>query len=205
MGIYSDHILPRGINWAMSKPQFTKERIRVVAPLSGRVLEIGFGSGLNLPHYPTSVEYIYALDPAKLGRKLAHGRLEANPIPLEFVELSGDHYELDSNSVDAVLSTWTMCTIPDLAAALREIKRVLKPGGQLHFLEHGLSRASKVARWQKRLTPIQKICAGGCRLDVDHAAALTDAGFQISNLEQYVMQPHSAIIATTYLGVAHAD
>ena len=202
MGLYSDHILPRGINWVMSRAEFTAQRLRVVPNLQGRVLEIGFGSGLNLPYYPSATTRIYALDPVTLGRKLAAQRIAACPTPVEFIELNDGKYALDSQSVDAVLSTWTMCTIPDLANALAEIKRVLVPGGQLHFLEHGLSRKASVARWQKRLTPLQKCIAGGCRLDVDHELELRNAGFAIQELDQFKMPNAPATIGSTYLGVA---
>ena len=202
MGLYSDHILPRGIDWVMGKAPFAEQRARIVPRLSGRVLEVGFGSGLNLPFYGEHVTQLFALDPASLGRKLARRRLEASSLPVEFVELAGNEYRLDSGSVDAVLSTWTMCTIPDLAAALAEIRRVLVPGGELYFLEHGLSRQPGVARWQRRLTPVQRLWAGGCRLDVDHQRALANSGYQIDELEQFVMKPGGALAGSIYMGRA---
>ncbi len=204
MGLYADHILPRGIDWVMGKPEFTELRRRVTPELAGTVLEVGFGSGLNLPHYPETVERLLAIDPATVGRKLARPRLEASPVPVEFVELGDGTYPVDAASVDCVLSTWTLCTIPDLPAALAEMRRVLVPGGRLVFLEHGLSPVARVARWQRRITPFHRLWAGGCRLDVPIDERIREAGFKVERLENYAFEKAGRLAGWTYEGTARS-
>jgi ubiquinone/menaquinone biosynthesis C-methylase UbiE len=188
VGWYADHVLPRGIDFMMSGEPFRELREKYLAPVAGRVLEIGFGSGLNLPHYPDTVRELIAVDPATLGRKLARKRLAACRFPVEFVDLSGQSLPVDDESVDAVVSTWTLCTIPDAQAALAEIRRVLRPDGRFHFLEHGLSPDSGVARWQRRLNPWQMRFAGGCRLNRPMATLIEGAGFRVEGLENFYMK-----------------
>lgn len=188
MGIYCDHILPRGVDWVMNTKETRRLRPRVTRDLSGQVLEIGFGSGLNLPHLPASVEKLYAIDPATVGRKLAARRLAECEVPVEFIGLDGEQIPLDDASVDNVFTTWTLCTIPDAARALREVRRVLKPGGRFHFLEHGLSADAGVARWQRRLNPVQKIIGGGCELVRPIDRLVREAGFRVERLENYYMK-----------------
>ena len=125
MSFYEDQILPRGIDWGMSGERFSTLRKQYLAGVSGCVLEVGFGSGLNLPHYPDAVTHLYALDPSQLGRRLAEKRIQRAPFPVEFVELENTRIALPDHSVDAVVSTWTVCTIPDPGSALKEIRRVL--------------------------------------------------------------------------------
>lgn len=188
MGIYRDHILPRGINWVLARPECLERRRTVTPGLRGQVLEIGFGSGLNLPYYPPEVDRIYAVDPATVGRKLAAKRIASCPIPGEFIDVDGEILPLDTDSVDAVLSTWTLCTIPEVTNALRELRRLLKPGGRLHFLEHGLSPDADVAKWQQRLNPLQKRFAAGCQLDLKIDELIRSVGFEIEALENFYMK-----------------
>lgn len=183
MGLYAEHILPRGVAWTMGAEKFARQRRAALARVSGRVLELGFGAGHNLAHYPAAVTEVLALEPARVNRKLARKRVEASSIPVTWVGLRGEEIPLDAASVDAVASTWTLCTIPDLRRALGEVRRVLRPGGGLHFLEHGLSPDARVARWQRRLNPIWRICAGGCHLDRAIDARIRDAGFAIGEVE----------------------
>jgi SAM-dependent methyltransferase len=185
VGFYEDRVLPRIINVALGGAAISEIRGRVAAGLDGEVLEVGFGSGLNIPHYPSSVRRVMALDPAKAGRKMARKRIAASPVAIEFVDLEQDRLSLESESVDGVLITWTMCTILDVAGALQEMHRVLRPGGQLHFAEHGLSPDPKVARWQHRLTPLQKRLAGGCHLDRPIEDLVDQAGFTIDSLSNF--------------------
>jgi len=137
MSFYGDQILPRLVNRVLGGEEFTRIRGRVAAGLSGEVLEVGFGSGLNVPLYPSDVHRVRAVDPATVGRKLAARRVAASPVPVEYIGLDGQVLPLDSDSVDHVLLTWTLCTIPEVERALQEIYRVLRPGGELHFAEHG--------------------------------------------------------------------
>jgi ubiquinone/menaquinone biosynthesis C-methylase UbiE len=188
MGIYSDQIVPRVTNLVMARKEFDPIRARVAAGLVGDVVEIGFGSGLNVPHYPPAVERVRAVDPAVLGRRLASRRLAASPVPVEFVALDGQDLPLDSESVDHVLATWTLCSIPEPARALAEIRRVLRSGGSFHFAEHGRSPDRKVATWQDRLTPIQRRVAGGCHLNRPIRQLIEDAGLHPARIENYYVQ-----------------
>ena len=188
MGIYQDQCLPRFTNKVMDRRDLQPIRDRVCAGLTGDVLEIGFGSGLNLPHYPPDVARLRAVDPATLGRRLAAARVAASPVPVEYVGLDGQAIPLDSASVDHVVSTWTLCTIPDAGRALAEVRRVLRPGGSLHFVEHGLSPDARVARWQNRLTPLQRLVAGGCHLNRPIDRIIAGSGLELAGLKNYYIE-----------------
>ncbi|HJP01345.1 MAG TPA: class I SAM-dependent methyltransferase [Planctomycetota bacterium] len=162
---YEYRVLPRCIDLGMRGTMFRDLRPTCVGKARGRVLELGFGSGLNLPHYSAEVSEVIAVDPAMLGRRLARRRIADAPFPVHFAELDGDHLGIDDASVDCVVSTWTLCTVPNAARTLAEIERVLKSGGSFRFLEHGRAPDSSVARWQDRLNPIQGCLFGGCQLD----------------------------------------
>jgi len=185
MSFYVDRILPRCTNLLLSGSEFTKIRSRVASGLAGDVLEVGFGSGLNVPHYPSGVDRVLAVDPATLGRKLAAGRVSASPVPVEYVGLDGASLPLEPGTIDHVLVTWTLCTIPEVDDALGEVHRVLRPGGQLHFVEHGLSPDLGVAKWQHRLTPLQRRVAGGCHLNRPIDRLIEGAGFAVTQLDTY--------------------
>ncbi len=204
MGFWTDRILPRLIDRALDNEDVNRLRARAARGLRGVVLEVGFGSGLNLPHLPAGVERVLAVDPALLGRRLARRRLDSSAIPVEFVGLDGQSLPLPDGSVDAALSTFTFCTIPDLGRALHEIRRVLRPGGLLHFLEHGRSEEPGIARWQERLTPLWRHVAGGCRLDLAIDRAVRDAGLEVLELEHPTM-PGPRIAAYLYAGTARAS
>ncbi len=188
MGFYSDQILPRATDVIMAAKQLGPIRARVAAELDGEVLEVGFGSGLNIAHYPPAVHRVRAVDPATLGRKLAAKRLATSPTPVEFAGLDGQHLPADSQSVDHVLATWTLCSIPQPERALAEIYRVLRPGGRFHFAEHGRSPDPKVARWQDRLTPIQRRLAGGCHLNRPIQALIEASGLELAKIANYHLQ-----------------
>jgi ubiquinone/menaquinone biosynthesis C-methylase UbiE len=187
MGLYRNQVLPRWNNILLSSRELTPVRARVAADLAGKVLEIGFGSGLNVPHYPAAVTQVQAVDPATVGRKLAAKRLAASQIPVEFIGLDGQVLPLESASVDHVLITWTMCTIPDVDSALREMHRVLRLGGQVHFVEHGRSPDPAVARWQDRLTPLHRWLFGGCHLNRPVDRLLSRAGFGVTRMDNYYL------------------
>jgi ubiquinone/menaquinone biosynthesis C-methylase UbiE len=201
MGFYDDHILPRCIDFMLSTPPILLARARVTSAAHGEVLEIGFGSGLNLPYYPPTVTKILTVDPSATGKKLASKRLAACSIPVEWSGLDGQRLAMPDASVDAVLSTFTMCTIPDLSAALAEVKRVLRPGGTLHFLEHGRSPVPNVAKWQDRLNPVQKRLFGGCHLNRAMDERLRAAGFEITQLETFDV-PGPKVATHLYEGCA---
>jgi len=185
VGFYVDRILPRCTNLLLGGREFTKIRSRVASGLKGDVLEVGFGSGLNVPHYPTAVDRVLAVDPAVVGRQLAAGRVTASAVPVEYVGLDGASLSVDATTIDSVLVTWTLCTIPEVGAALEEMYRVLRPGGQLHFVEHGLSPELGVAKWQHRLTPLQRKVAGGCHLNRPIDQLIQRAGFTMTQLVTY--------------------
>jgi ubiquinone/menaquinone biosynthesis C-methylase UbiE len=151
VSVYDDHVLPRLVDLVLGRP-FEKTRARVAAGLAGEVLEVGFGSGRNVPHYPSAVTRVLAVEPAAAGRRLAAERVAASKVPVEFVGLDGQNLPLANESVDHVLVTWTLCTIPDVQRALDEMRRVLRPGGSLHFVEHGRSPAVATSTGRSRIS-----------------------------------------------------
>lgn len=201
MGFYSDQLVPRGTNVVMARKEFEPIRGRVAGGLEGEVLEVGFGSGLNVPHYPSAVSRVQAVDPATVGRKLAGQRLAASPIRVEFVGLDGQVLPVDSESVDHVLCTWTLCSIPQPQIALAEIFRVLRPGGGFHFAEHGRSPERRVATWQDRLTPIQRRVAGGCHLNRPVREMIETSGLKVAKIDNYYAKGPKAF-GYMYEGIA---
>ena len=179
MGVYRDRILPRFIDKACGNERIGAWRSRCLEGIGGVVVEPGFGSGTNLPYYPSEVTKVYAVDPATLGQELAADRLAESTIDVEFVGLDGQHLSLGDASCDAGVLTFTLCTIPDPMAALAELRRVIKPGGTLHFCEHGLAPTEKLQKMQYRIDPVQKRLFDGCHVSRDHPDLLTQAGFDI--------------------------
>jgi pimeloyl-ACP methyl ester carboxylesterase len=182
VGVYRDRILPHLIDRACGTPELIEWRTEVAAGLHGEVLEIGFGSGLNMAAYPAEVTVVYAVEPAEVARRLSEKRVDASPIRVEHIGLDGQSIPLADASCDGALSTFTLCTIPDVEAALAEVRRVLRPGARLHFLEHGLSPDQSVATWQRRIEPMQKRLADGCHLTRDPAELVAAAGFEIERV-----------------------
>lgn len=183
MSLYRDHVLPRVIDRACGAADIRPWRVEAAAGLTGTVVEIGFGSGLNLPVLPSEVDVVYAVEPAALARRLAARRIAASTARVEHVGLEGESIPLDDARCDSALSTFTLCTISDASRALAEVRRVLRPGGRLHFLEHGVAPDASVAAWQRRIEPVQKRLADGCHLTRDPAALVTAAGFEIERVE----------------------
>jgi len=165
-------------------------RAKALEGLRGDVVEIGFGTGLNAPLYPPEVTRVWAVEPSMRSREMARKRIAASGIDVEHVGLDGQHLTLADASCDAALCTFTLCTIPDPQLALGELRRVLKPGGELHLLEHGAAPDDDVARWQQRFEPLQRRIAGGCHLTRDPTSMLADAGFiDIRITARYVKGP----------------
>ena len=201
MGIYADQVLPRLIDKLCGAKDMVVLRERAVEGLHGEVLEIGFGSGLNIPVYPPDVARVRAVDPATLGRKLAAKRIAASNVPIDFVGLDGQQIPLPDASCDTALSTYTLCTIPDPSRALAEVLRILKPGGSFHFVEHGLAPDAEVVRKQRKFEPFNKRFAGGCHLTREHWSLLEDAGFVLERrAAEYGKGPTA--FAFHYIGTA---
>ncbi len=190
------------MNVMMNTKQTRRVRAEVCSALSGEVVEIGFGTGLNLPHLPASVTKLKAVDPLSKGRDLVAGRLGESSVAVEFVGLDGQRLPLGDQSVDAALSTWTLCSIPDPIAAVREIARVLRPGGKFHFVEHGRSPHPKVYRWQVRMDGLQHRLACGCSLTADIAAIIRAGGMDIEQLDNHYAKGEPKSQGWTYQGVA---
>jgi len=185
MGLYNDHVLPRIMSCAMGMSFISDERKKCLAEVRGQVLEIVFGAGHNLPFYPGSVERVTAVDPSVVSAKMARKRILMAPFPVEYIPLEGEKISVPDASFDSVVSTFTLCTIPDVASALRQVRRVLKPDGRLFFVEHGRSSEPRVQRWQNRLNRFQRRFCGGCNLNRDIEQLILSTGFQIVALEKY--------------------
>lgn len=201
MGWYERQVVPRVVDLTLRNAECARIRARVTAGLDGEVLEIGFGSGLNVPHYPPTLSRVVAVDPATTGRKLAAQRISRSPVPVKFAGLDAGALPAEDGSVDYVLSTWTLCTVPDPALALAEIRRVLRPGGSLRFAEHGLSPDRRVGRWQDRMTPVQRRVFAGCHLNRPMDKLIKAAGFDLTSLDTYYMTG-PRFLGYTFEGVA---
>lgn len=198
MSFYSKHILPKFLDFSMKNKDMQNLRPSVVEQASGTVLEIGFGSGPNIPYYK-NVTKLYALEPSKELYNLGKENISQAKFPIEYLNASAEKIPLVDNSVDSVVSTWTLCSIPHPEIALQEIRRVLKPNGKFIFIEHGKSPENLAFKIQKFLTPIYKRIAGGCHLDRDIDKLIQDTGFTIENLEKFQLK--SKPLAFMYKGV----
>ena len=203
MGFYDRHILPRLLNAAMGTKPVTYQRRKIVPRAEGRVLEIGFGAGHNLPFYdPSKVTHLWALEPAAEMRERAAERVASSPIALEYLDLPGEAIPLDDESADTVLVTYTLCTIPDVMKALGQMRRVLKPDGRLIFCEHGEAPDEDVRRWQRRLTPAWKKIAGGCHVGRQIPKLIADAGFRIADMDTMYLPGTPRFAGFNYWGSA---
>jgi len=203
MGFYENHIVPRIINFACGTEMIRKQREKVVPLAEGTVLEIGIGPGFNLPLYDAGkVRRVIGLDPSETAWKFARERVAAAPFEVEFIGLPGERIPLDDASVDTVLVTFSLCTIPDPAAALAGMKRVLKPQGKLVFCEHGRAPDAHVCTWQDRINPVWRHVFGGCHLNRDMPALIGGAGFQITRMESGYLPEGPRFAGFTYWGEA---
>ncbi|MCH6562212.1 MAG: class I SAM-dependent methyltransferase [Myxococcales bacterium] len=201
MGIYRKHIFPRVMDWAMH--QLDELRPGTLARAHGEVLEIGFGTGLNLPHYPSSVRKLVALDPLDALPARVEGRIARAPFPVERFTLSAEGgLPFEDGRFDCVTMTWTLCSIAQPLPALQEMRRVLRPDGQLLFIEHGLSEDPGVARWQRRLSPLHRRVTCGCNLDRPIDDLLRKAGFVLPEIKRFVLEQGPRIFTATYQGLA---
>lgn len=204
MSFYDRQILPRLVECTCGLSTLWPLRERGCAGLAGTVVELGFGSGLNVEFYPPAVTRVLAVEPSDTAWSRAGERVAASPVAIERIGLDGEALPSADDSVDAVLSTFTLCTIPDVTAALAEVRRVLRPGGTLHLLEHGRADDAAVRRWQRRLEPIQKRVAGGCHLTRDIPGLLADTGFEIVELDRFYSAAWPRSYTAMNLGIARA-
>lgn len=184
MGLYDRYILPKVVHFTCGLKPNMRQRAKVVPRAHGRVLEIGIGSGLNLPYYDSAkVSKVWGLDPSSEMTQMARRAAALLPFEVEFIGLPGDEIPLEDSSIDTVVVTYTLCTIPDTAPALRQISRVLRPGGELVFCEHGAAPDASIRRWQDRLNPMWKRIGGGCNLNRPIPALIEAGGFRIKSLD----------------------
>jgi SAM-dependent methyltransferase len=202
MSLYAKYVWAPLLDWCMRQPPVLEHRRKVVPLARGRVLEVGIGSGLNLPYYDTPrVEKVWGLEPSPELRAVASARAANAGLHVEILDAAGEAVPMDDRFFDTVLTTWTMCSIADVPRALREMRRVLKPEGRLVFAEHGLSADAPVARWQNRLNPVWRILSGGCNMNRHIAPLVRDAGFRFEALETaYLEGPR--VLTYTYWGTA---
>jgi len=199
---YDEHVLPRLQDHALDTAHAHRIRARVLAPLAGEVVEIGFGTGHNLPYLPAGVTRLLAVEPSESSIAVAADRIAASAVPIEVIGPDAQRIPLPDASVDAALCTWSMCSIPDPVAAVAEVRRVLRPGAQLHFVDHGVAPDERVRRWQHRLSGLQQRLMGGCHLDRDIPELLRLGGMTVTHLERYYAPAAPKAFAAMYEGRA---
>jgi len=202
MGIYSRLIFPRLCDWAMRNPRMADLRRKALSEVDGAILEIGFGTGLNLEHYPERVRGLTAVDPGVGMSRLARQRIERSHIDVDLRVQTAESLPFEDELFDCVVSTWTLCSIREAERAVSEIGRVLKPGGHFLFLEHGLGDDPGVQRWQHRLTPLQRRVADGCRLDLDIEVLIRRRAWDKVRVERFLLEGTPRIVGSMYQGVA---
>ena len=203
MSFYNKYILPKVLNCACASKPINYQRDKIVPLAEGVVLDIGIGSGLNIPFYnKTKIKQLYGLDPSKELLDIAKTVAKKENLEIEFLECGAESIPLPDKSIDTVLITYTMCTIPDVALSNSEIIRVLKDDGKLLFCEHGLAPDKNIAKWQKRINPLWSKIAGGCNLNRDIPNLISSSGFKISNMEEMYLPSTPKFAGYNYWGVA---
>ncbi len=182
MTFYEQRVLPHLVDWSMRQPTFAEYRGRVLQAAEGCVLEIGIGSGLNLPFYGSAVKHVIGLEPSPRLLAMARGAGNAASPSIELLQASAEAIPLENGSIDTVVSTWTLCSIPNVTGAIEEIRRVLRRDGRFLFVEHGRSPDPHVRRWQDRLTPLWKRLGGGCHLNRPIAQLIERSGFRVEHV-----------------------
>ena len=201
MNPYSQFLLPRLLDWAMSDQTFSQYRKELLSQVTGDTLEIGFGTGLNLPYYPSDLQKLTAIDANPGMSAIAEKRIRESGMVVDHRVLNGESLPIADQQFDSVVSTWTLCSIAKVEQALQEIDRVLKPGGRFFFIEHGMSRDAKTQRWQHRLTPLQKVIADGCHLDRD-IRQLVEHQFEQVTIAEFQPDDLPAVMSSFYQGIA---
>ncbi len=202
MGFYARYLFPRLCDWAMRNPRMADLRMEALSEVDGEILEIGFGTGLNLEHYPERVRRLTAVDPGVGMTQLAGRRIARSQIDVDIRVQTAEELPFEDERFDCVVSTWTLCSIQKAGRAVSEIRRVLKPGGRYIFLEHGIGDDPGVQRWQRRLTPLQRKIADGCRLDVDVEGLVRGRAWAQVRVEQFLLDGTPRIVGSMYRGTA---
>jgi ubiquinone/menaquinone biosynthesis C-methylase UbiE len=202
MSLYRHHVFPWVLDRVMDQGVFRRVRREALAPVGGRVLEIGLGTGLNLPFYPEGIRRIVGVDSNPGVARLARRRAVEHGIEVEHHQLSAEQLPFDAASFDTVVSTFTLCSIPDVQKALAEVRRVLRPQGEFVFLEHGLSPEPAVARWQRRINPAWKVVGDGCHLDRDTTGEVRRAGLELQQVRNFYLPKTLKFVGYMYLGAA---
>jgi ubiquinone/menaquinone biosynthesis C-methylase UbiE len=201
MGIYSRHVFPRICDRAMRRPEMARLRSELLADVGGEILEVGFGTGLNLEHYPEHVRRLSAVDPGEGMVRIGRRRIARSPVEVDHRVAGAEGLPFEDDRFDCVVSTWTLGSIPDVRRALSEVYRVLRPGGRFLFLEHGLGDDPRVRRWQHRLTPIQRVLADGCRLDLDVEDVVREQPFNHVEVDRFLLEGTPRLLGSMYRGV----
>ena len=201
MGFYSQNILPYLLDWSLSDPNLALHRREILADVKGKVLEIGFGTGLNLPYYPKHIKTVVTVDANPKMNKLAQKRIQSSEITVDCKILNGESLPMENNTFDSIVSAFTLCSIANVEQALTEVYRVMKPGGKFFFLEHGLSNEPNIQVWQNRLTPIQRAIAGGCHLN-RNIGQIVENQFDSVSLEEFYADDSPKVMSYLYKGIA---
>ena len=202
MGLYSNYIFPRLLDAALSREEIRKVRQPLLDQVHGEIFEIGFGTGLNLPHYPGDVRRITTVDPNQGAKRLAERRISQSPIEVVYHPIRAETLPFERESFDSVVCTFTLCSIQDVNQALAELRRVLKPSGRLYFLEHGLADDPRVQWWQHKLTPLNRRIGDGCHLNRSAAALIQGSGFRIEQMENFYLEKTPRVGGYMYRGTA---